>query len=79
MKAKDGDNIIAYLSSLKQLWICITTVCYKNPPFNAKKFKKLLAYTLPASWDDFIWQFSCNSDKKNANIHIFIGECYEEY
>ena len=79
MKAKEGDDIIAHLTSLKQLWVHITTVCYKNPPFNAKQFKKLLIYILPASWDDFTWQFSRDPNKKNLDIYIFIGECYEEY
>ena len=79
MKAKEGDDIIAHLTSLKQLWVYIMTVCYKNPPFNAEQFKKLLTYTLPASWDDFTRQFSCDPDKKNLDIHIFIEECYEEY
>src|SRR6266852_4155590 len=79
MKAKDGDDIIDHLAKLKQLWDRTTLICQADLPISPKNFKWFLAYSLPAMWDDFTCQFSCNPAKKDISIHEFIGECNEEY
>jgi hypothetical protein len=53
-KAKEGNDIIAHLAKIKQLWDRITLVSPDKLPLTPKLFKKFLAYSLPSSWDEFM-------------------------
>ena len=78
-KAGVDDNIITHLNKLKQLWYCLTLVCHSDTVLGPDFFKKILASSLPPTWDDFTHQIKCDTDKKHVTVSHILGECYEEY
>jgi hypothetical protein len=78
-QAKEGDDIIKHLSTIRQLWDDIALRCPEDLPIPPSFFKKLLAYSLPHSWDDFTRQYSRDPTKINCSVPVFIGDCMEHY
>jgi hypothetical protein len=82
MKAKDGDDIIAHLLEIKNLWEHIKMICYKpklDTLMNDEQFKFHVATTLPPSWDTFSCSLIDNQSINILNIHNYINEYIREY
>ena len=79
MMANKGDNIIAHLVKVKQIWDCLIMVCPKKSILSPPTFKKYLASSLPYTWNKFTHQFTHDPTKIDCTIPQFIGNCHKEY
>ena len=79
-RAKEGDDIIAHLKALQEIWDRITLVSPEDElQFINKTFKLLLANSLPLTWDDYTQQFHLDPTKWDISIHTWIAECNKEF
>ena len=79
-RAREGDDIIAHLKALQQIWDHVTLICPEDElQFTNKTFKLLLANSLPSTWDDYTWQFRLDPSKRDISVHTWIAECSEEF
>ena len=66
----EGDDIIAHLKALQQIWDHITLICPEDElQFTNKTFKLLLANSLPLTWDDYTCQFCLDPSKRDILVH----------
>ena len=76
----EGDDIIAHLKALQQIWDHVMLICLEDElQFTNKTFKLLLANSLPLTWDDYTWQFRLDPSKRDISVHTWIAECSEEF
>jgi len=84
--AAEGDNITDHISKLKQCWEQLSLFGDKNYRISKFLFKRIIASSLPESWDQYTDQFVAGQldfvdtdPKKNIDTQQFIGYLKQEY
>jgi len=84
--AAEGNNITDHISKLKQCWDQLSLFGDKNYRVSEFLFKRIIASSLPESWDQYTDQFVAGQldfvdtdPKKNIDTQQFIGYLKQEY